>query len=73
MKECVSFYLPTDTNITIHIIIHMTVVMDDEVVNLGMFQIIVTNYSPKHVRINNKVQACLNHVMKKTYISCITM
>ena len=28
--------------------------MDDEVVNSGIFQIVLTNYSPKHVKINKQ-------------------
>ena len=31
-----------------------TVVMDDEVVNSGIFQNVMTNHSPQHVKINNQ-------------------
>ena len=30
------------------------VVMDDDVVDSGIFQIVMTNHSPKHVKINNQ-------------------
>ena len=42
--------------------------MDDEVVHSGIFKIAMTNCSPKHVKINNKMWVCSNHMMKRTYV-----